>query len=198
MAASAMSEKVWYFAYGSNMSTAKFTGDRGIQPLAKIPVVVPGWALAMSVPGLPYAEPAFSAVEAKEGEEDKGGAHSISRPDVQGVLYLITHRQYIQVTASEGGGTAYDAAQITAVPLLDADGRRFGSRIKALTLVAALTRCPRGRGSLRYMVSCVVFLESVAPRCPLPDRSYIAGLTRLAGYLLLDLGARGRQGSRLV
>ncbi|KAI4154653.1 MAG: hypothetical protein LQ340_001540 [Diploschistes diacapsis] len=56
-------EKIWYFAYGSNLSAAKFTGSRGIVPLARANVRLPAYKLALNVPGLPYSEPTFMGIE---------------------------------------------------------------------------------------------------------------------------------------
>ncbi|KAH8888280.1 hypothetical protein GQ53DRAFT_749209 [Thozetella sp. PMI_491] len=140
--------KVWYFAYGSNMSSTKFAGDRGIVALSTVAARVPRWRLGFLVPGLPYAEPAFGAIEPIP---DDGTELASAAPTVQGVLYLITRSQYVQVLASEGGGTAYRAIHVLAEPLSEDNRRRFGARIQAFSLQAHLLRKPAGLASLRYM-----------------------------------------------
>ena len=64
---------VWYLAYGSNMSRAKFTGSRGIVPKATARVRVPGWVLAFNIPGLPYSEPAFTSIVPRAGARAVAG-----------------------------------------------------------------------------------------------------------------------------
>lgn len=135
-------EEMFYFAYGSNMSTAKFIGSRGIKPQAKMAVTVPRWCLGMPVPGLPYSEPAFSAIKPRDDP---------TTPDVHGVLYLISQEQFLQVVASEGGGTAYGLVNISALPLFEEDRRRFGNCIEAVSLIAEMKRTPNGLPSVRYM-----------------------------------------------
>ena len=42
----------WYFAYGSNMQTATFSGRRGIAFLRAVPARVAGWRLVLDKPGI--------------------------------------------------------------------------------------------------------------------------------------------------
>jgi gliotoxin/aspirochlorine biosynthesis gamma-glutamylcyclotransferase len=63
---------IWYLAYGSNMSRAKFTGGRGIKPKAAARVRVPGWILAFNIPGMPYSEPAFTSIVRRESISGTG------------------------------------------------------------------------------------------------------------------------------
>lgn len=42
----------WYFAYGSNMETATFSGRRGIAFLRAVPARVSGWRLVLDKPGI--------------------------------------------------------------------------------------------------------------------------------------------------
>ena len=146
--ASPNSATLWYLAYGSNMSVAKFTGSRGIVPLASACVRVPAWSLALNIPGLPYSEPCFSSIVPTQLP-----ALPAPEPDVLGVAYLITQKQYVQVIASEGGGIAYDDIEVEAVPVGLADRELVGERVSVRTLGAALRRTPCGRPSQRYMVS---------------------------------------------
>ena len=81
-----------------------FEGRRMIKPAESVPAVVPGWALHFSQPGLPYAEPAFAAVEPQQaagahangsgsGASGSGTGGGGTRPDVNGVLHRITPSQ---------------------------------------------------------------------------------------------------------
>ena len=141
-----VSTDVWYFAYGSNMSSQKFTGSRGIKPLKRARVRLPGWMMTMSIPGVPYSEPAFSAVQEREGQA----------PDVIGVAYLLTAAQYDHVIASEGGGIAYSDKLINAEPLTVQDELQTGPQPVVHTLCAAMERRPPARPSDRYMVSTML------------------------------------------
>ncbi|KAI0508615.1 hypothetical protein F5B22DRAFT_638650 [Xylaria bambusicola] len=171
------SDTVWYFAYGSNMSSAKFTGDRGIIPLKVARVRIPGWILAMEIPGMPYSEPSFSSIAPRaygDGEE-KGF------PDVVGVAYLITRAQYKHVIASEGGGTAYLNLCIAGVPVEATDEEKTGTRVKVWTLGSAIARHPPPAPSLRYMT----LLTEGANESKLP-LEYQGYLSQIPTYRLPD------------
>ena len=146
--ASPNSATLWYLAYGANMSAAKFTGSRGIVPLASARVRVPAWSLAFNIPGLPYSEPCFTSIV-----PTLSPAPPSPPPDVLGVAYLITQEQYVQVIGSEGGGIAYDDIEVEAVPVGQVDRELVGERVIVRTLGPALRRSPCGRPSRRYMVS---------------------------------------------
>ncbi|KAJ8069769.1 hypothetical protein OCU04_000187 [Sclerotinia nivalis] len=150
---------LWYFAYGSNMSTAKFTGGRGIHPLATARVQVPGWTLAFNIPGIPYSEPSFTSIipRVKELVADYplNGSRGKRRstPNVLGVAYLITQEQYIHMLASEGGGIMYTDIELDAVPLTAKDREATGPMLKVRTLVVVpmMERVPWPLPSERYM-----------------------------------------------
>ena len=141
-------EVVWYFAYGSNMSTEKFSIGRGIQPIDTARVYLPEWKVEMSIPGVPYSEPAFSSLRKAVAGDDE--ADQI--PDVIGVAYLVTPAQYSKIKASEGGGSAYADVALTAKPLTKDDMTQFGMQNEVRTLVGLMRRNPCARPSERYMV----------------------------------------------
>jgi hypothetical protein len=172
-------DNIWYFAYGSNMSTAKFTGGRGIVPLAVARVRIPNYTFAMNIPGVPYSEPAFSAIKPLAGAASSSphssicdaasssGSQSLARFTssekpantrspiaVVGVAYLVTPPQYNKILGSEGGGIAYKDVAIYAEPLEPEDEVRTGPKPLVRTLVAVVERDPNPRPSKRYMVSC--------------------------------------------
>lgn len=130
------------------MSTAKFTGSRGIVPLDSVRVRVPGWVLRLEIPGLPYSEPAFASIGRRIPTETEDAV----LPDVHGVAYLISRQDYRRVVASEGGGTAYQDISVTGVPVADVDRARTGDRVTLRTLGTALRRRPYPAPSGRYMV----------------------------------------------
>ena len=122
---------VLYLAYGSNLCAETFKGKRGIRPLSQINVSAPTLRLAMSLPGVPYMEPAFANVgfrklpgqpklpdnpgfppfevaEYAQGEWDGG---------VMGVVYEVTKEDYRQIMRTEGGGSGYQEIFVPCVPL---------------------------------------------------------------------------------
>ncbi|KAI0886470.1 uncharacterized protein GGS22DRAFT_113994 [Annulohypoxylon maeteangense] len=141
-------ELVWYLAYGSNMSSAKFTGGRGIVPLDTVRVRIPGWILAMEIPGLPYSEPSFSSIVPRTCIE--AVVEKCATPDLVGLAYLITQDQYRHVLASEGGGTAYRDISVRGEALEAEDSQRIGHPILLRTLATAMRRQPWPAPSRRY------------------------------------------------
>lgn len=139
---------LWYFAYGSNMDSDKFTGSRGVVPLDQILVRIPDWVLVMEIPGLPYSEPAFASLRPRE---TTGGQRN-RLPDAMGVAYLITEEQYRGIIASEGGGTAYANIEVTGVGLTELDREKLGSRMLWTLGSSTMTRDPFPAPSARYMV----------------------------------------------
>jgi len=139
------------------MSSAKFTGGRGIVPLDAIRARIPGWQLVMEIPGLPYSEPSFSSVRAR----DSGKVEALCDPDVIGVAYLITVEQYRAVIASEGGGIAYKDISVLGEPIFDNEKARLGSTLMVQTLGTAMVRHPCPRPSNRYLVGIPVLQPGI-------------------------------------
>ncbi|UKZ45836.1 hypothetical protein TrVGV298_000029 [Trichoderma virens] len=111
-------DHVWYFAYGSNLSSEIFRAHRGIQPLEAIPVRLPGWSLTFDIYGVPYQEPAFLSISVAVASTGKN-SNGVALPDVHGTAYLVDRKAYYSIIASEGGGTAYEeiARQSLGVPV---------------------------------------------------------------------------------
>ncbi|KAJ4390995.1 hypothetical protein N0V93_004594 [Gnomoniopsis smithogilvyi] len=159
--------KLWYVAYGSNMSTAKFTGSRGIKPICSIRVRIPGFRLAMQIPGVPYSEPSFASITPRTlAEAEKG-----TEPDVIGVAYLILQCQYKRVIASEGGGIAYRDIRVLCEPLCGIDRKGLGDRIEMRTLATAMLRKPAPLPSQRYMA--ILEQGSRESQLPLSYQQYL-------------------------
>ncbi|GAW14659.1 hypothetical protein ANO14919_040620 [Xylariales sp. No.14919] len=165
-----LNDTVWYFAYGSNMSSAKFTGSRGIVPLDTTRVRIPNWVLTMEIPGMPYSEPSFSSIAPRDPASLEGRAD----PDVVGIAYFITQDQYRHVIASEGGGTAYqDLALVGELVGRDnIDKRKTGIRVR--TLGSAMTRYPPPSPSRRYMD--LLKEGSHEAQLPLEYQKYLGGI----------------------
>lgn len=104
-------------ADGSNINKKVFEGRRMIKPAESRPAVLPGWLLTFNQPGLPFSEPAFAAVELREGlvaaaagaPTAANGSGEPRQPDAHGVAHRITQAQW-QVRPAAG------AAQVA--PLL--------------------------------------------------------------------------------
>lgn len=147
---------VWYFAFGSNINKKVFEGRRRISPAESVPAVLPGWRLEFSQPGLPYAEPAFAAVEPQPEEVEDAAASSggARQPDVHGVAHRITPSQWAYVLETEGGSGgkedhAYKVVEATAV---DYSGRELV--VLTLTVSPKIKARLQGRHalpSLRYL-----------------------------------------------
>jgi cation transport regulator ChaC len=81
---------VWYFAYGSNMSTSTFRGRRGIEFGRALAARAPGWRLVLDKPGVvPVGESFANLVPAPDGE-------------AFGVLYEISEDDLAHVDLTEG------------------------------------------------------------------------------------------------
>lgn len=89
-------ELVWYFSYGSNMNPAVFEKKRKIKCQDHKVCKVPGYVLTYTEGVLPFVEPAYcTCVERSKIGDD--------RPDIHGVAFLITRRQYEHMLLTEGG-----------------------------------------------------------------------------------------------
>jgi hypothetical protein len=110
-----------------------------ISPAESVPAVLPGWRLEFSQPGLPYAEPAFAAVE-RQPEADGGGERQL---DVHGVAHRITPSQWAYVLETEGGsgGKEDHAYQVVEARAESYDGRELG--------VVTLSVSPRVKARLQ-------------------------------------------------
>jgi len=99
-------ERVWYFAYGSNMQTATFGGRRGITPISACAARAPGWRLVLDKPPLLGPGSSFANIVPEDGAE------------VFGVVYEIGEDELVHVELTEGVTLGnYRRAEITVVPL---------------------------------------------------------------------------------
>lgn len=105
-------DTVLYLGYGSNLCAETFQGKRNIKPLSQVNVVVPALSLSFDLPGLPYTEPCFGNVRYR----DTSTAGDVARDDYHkdrwhkglvGVVYEVTRADYINIIATEGGGSGY-------------------------------------------------------------------------------------------
>ncbi|ACB96074.1 gamma-glutamylcyclotransferase family protein [Beijerinckia indica] len=151
------SDKIWYFAYGSNMHDSAFLERRGMRPLEWRVGRAIGYRLRFNLDGRPLGKAAPANICADVSTE------------VWGVLYQITCRDMLRLNASEGvPGKRY---RPTWLSVEDGHGRP----VKAMTYIAE-GNPHDGRPSLRYLSllregarahglpdAWVQFLESVEP-----------------------------------
>jgi cation transport regulator ChaC len=84
------SEKIWYFAYGSNMHAGTFTGRRRIRPLESRVGRIAGYRLRFNLDGSPRGKSAPANICPDDHQE------------VWGVLYKITRRDLLHLDSTEG------------------------------------------------------------------------------------------------
>ena len=140
------SDKVWYFAYGSNMHEGTFVERRRIKPIeARVGRIV-GYRLRFNLEGRPRgkAAPANICLDADH--------------EVWGVLYKITRRDLLRLDSTEGiPGRGYRPTWLNA---MDIDG----NPVPAITYVATGKETD-GNPSLRY----ISLLREGAKSHGLPD-----------------------------
>lgn len=126
------SDRVWYFAYGSNMHDRVFLERRGMRPLEWRVGRLEGYRLRFNLDGKP------------KGKAAPANISSDATAEVWGVLYRITGRDMLHLDASEGvPGGRYRPHWLSAE---DADGRS----VKAMTYIARGHADDR-RPSSRYL-----------------------------------------------
>ena len=124
---------VLYLAYGSNLASKAFLGDRGIKPISLINVYVPELRLTFDLAGVPYQEPCFGTTRYRHtsnGESDyevvekapllRQEEHNHDRDHwnkpLIGVVYEVTLRDYAWMIATESGGRGYNDAVVDCYP----------------------------------------------------------------------------------
>jgi cation transport regulator ChaC len=125
---------IWYFAYGSNMQQATFSGRRGIEPRSAVPARLAGWELVLDKPPLIPMGQSF--------------ANIVEHPDavVYGVLYELAADDYAHVERTEAVPLGnYVAIEVDVEVLSDGSVRR------AARTLTSLRRAPEMRPSTRYM-----------------------------------------------
>lgn len=105
-------DTVLYLGYGSNLCAETFQGKRNVKPLSQVNVVVPALSLTFDLPGLPYTEPCFGNVRYRDTEMGGDVAGDDYHKDrwhkgLVGVVYEVTRADYINIIATEGGGSGY-------------------------------------------------------------------------------------------
>jgi hypothetical protein len=176
-----MSERVWYFAYGSNMQPATFAGRRGIVPSRAVAARASGWRLVLDKPPLvPIGESFANLVAVPDGA-------------VYGVVYEITAEDLAHVDLTEGVLIGNYARVEIAIAPLAADGPT-----RAFTLVSE-RRAPGLQPSDRYMRLLVEGAEHhglpddwIAMLRAIPTRTASAEATAARAFIDAGLAAARR------
>ena len=126
------SDKVWYFAYGSNMDEGTFVGRRRLRPLEWRAGRIVGYRLRFNLEGWPKGKAAPANICPDADNE------------VWGVLYKITRRDLLRLNSTEGvPGRGYRPTWLNAV---DMDG----NPMTAITYIA-VGKETDGNPSRRYI-----------------------------------------------
>ncbi|KAF8252692.1 hypothetical protein K440DRAFT_517567, partial [Wilcoxina mikolae CBS 423.85] len=135
-------ENIFYLAYGSNLCSATFLGQRKIRPISSTNVRVPSLSLTFNLPGIAYLEPCFANVSESPPNEEGWWKNGLI-----GVVYEVTPADFAKILATEGGGAAYRVHTATALPISG------GEPITATTLLAPALRArdTRAQPSRRYL-----------------------------------------------
>ena len=106
-------DTLWYFAYGTNMSS-KVLARRGLTPKQSKPGMVAGYRLSFSHAGLLPIEPAFANIEPDESACVHGVLHLMSPHQLKRLdRYEGAEYRHVDVTVATGGG------DVTALAYLD-------------------------------------------------------------------------------
>ena len=140
---------VWYFAYGSNMSSATLRGRREVSCVRALPARVPGWRLVLDKPPLIPLNRAFANIVADPATEVLGVIYEVSLDDLD----------HIELTEGVRIGN-YDRVEVTAWPL---------SRADAAPLAAFSLTSAKRDASLRPSRSYMDLLIAGAIEHGLPD-----------------------------
>ncbi|KAJ2902515.1 AIG2-like family protein [Zalerion maritima] len=138
----------WYFAYGANMAASVFVTRRKIQPLRNEAACIRSHALCYNVMGIPYVDPGQGSLRQLKPESDNSS--TTTEPPtaaVHGVAYLLTPEDLRRVISSEGGGVAYNIAQLNATLLGDRSSVSVATLIGRRNVSPSQERLP----SQRYM-----------------------------------------------
>jgi hypothetical protein len=164
-----MSERVWYFAYGSNMQPATFAGRRGITPSRAVAARAPGWRLVLDKTPLVPVGASFANLRADAEAVAWGVAYEIGEDDLahvdltEGVLIGNYARVEIAIEPVDAAGPS---RAFTLVSDKRSDDLRPSDRYMALLIEGATTHGLPDEwiAMLRAIPTCVESAEASAGR----------------------------------
>jgi len=108
-------DRVWYFAYGSNMQHATFAERRGVVPHAALPARVAGWTLVLDKPAIVPIAHGFANLVADAASEAYGVLYELAAADMAHVELTegvpIGNYRCVDVVAEPLDGTAARTAR---------------------------------------------------------------------------------------
>jgi hypothetical protein len=164
-----MSERVWYFAYGSNMQPATFAGRRGIAPSRAVTARAPGWRLVLDKTPLVPVGASFANLREDAGATTWGVAYEITLDDLahvdltEGVLIGNYARIEIAVDPVDASGPS---RAFTLVSDKRSDDLQPSDRYMALLIEGALSHGLPAEwiAMLRAIPTCVESADAIAGR----------------------------------
>jgi hypothetical protein len=111
---------LWYFAYGSNMQLATFSGRRGITPARAVVARLEGWRLVFDKPPLLPIGEGFANVVETPGSHVLGVAYAVTVSDLEhidfseGVLIDNYRRVSVRVATLAEPAIELDAFTLTS------------------------------------------------------------------------------------
>ena len=146
-------ERLWYFAYGSNMQRATFVERRGMRPERSVWGRLDGYRLVFDLPVGP-------------GERGVANLAADVRASLHGVLHLITEEEFERLDRTEGVNNGY--YRRLAVDVID----RAAERVRAWTYAS-----PHGVAGRKPSARYLGLLVEGALEHELPDE-YLDELRR--------------------
>jgi len=156
--ASSSDADVYYFAYGSNINPKTFDGVRAMRPTSSTPCVLRDFDLVFNVPGVPYVEPSFASVVARDGGCCHGVAHGITREEWE---YLVTTEGSYDVVDVDC--EAYDGRELRCKTLTHRTLKNFGERAPSLRYATLLREGARFHGLDEAWIARLDALETYEP-----------------------------------
>ncbi|KAM0545783.1 hypothetical protein ACHAPJ_011207 [Fusarium lateritium] len=165
-------EKIWYFAYGSNMASAT-RKRRQLNPFDSRTVEIPSHVLCFDIFGVPYKEPAMAGIRDRSPVDD-----AKATPPAHGIAYLLSRTEYHQLIVSEGAGVAYIEVELMARSCAERSADRSAACVEmempVWTLKARFPFRPEALPSVRYMTLLIQGAEESG--LPIPYQKYLLDL----------------------
>lgn len=122
-------DKIYYFAFGSNMLSKVINRHRQVATHSKSIALLNDYALVFNARGLPIIEPGFANIA------------PVKNARVWGVAYLIERADWLKIIATEGKDYSEHEVEVET---------ETGDRVRAVTLYATENLVSNKRPSKRY------------------------------------------------
>lgn len=125
---------VWYFGYGSNMSTAQLAAGKGVIPAESLPAKLEGWKLVFNLRAILQVMGSMANIVRQEGSV------------VHGMVHKLTQQQMKEIDQFEGEGHIYHRIPATVTTY---DGRKIEASVYEVPPTSKWAGTD-GRPALRY------------------------------------------------